>query len=98
MNTGYLRPAARWALLAAVPVLAFLIYRGNVRNVSAIVSVEETVLAQQTVALQTLVGAADRGALLNFEQVLVVIDEALVRDLLRAAMAATMASSRTASS
>jgi hypothetical protein len=86
VNTGYVRPAARWALLASVPVLAFLIYRGSVRNVSAIVSVEETVLAQQTVALQTLVEAADRGALLNFKQVLVVVDEGLVRDLLRAAM------------
>jgi len=73
-------------LLGSVPVLAFLVYRGNARKLQPSVSVEETVLAQQTVALQALVEAADRGALLNFRHVLVVVDQGLVQDLLRAAM------------
>jgi hypothetical protein len=73
-------------LLGSVPVLTFLAYRWNGRKAHPIVSVEETVLAQQTVALQALVDAADRGALLNFSHVLVVVDQGLVQDLLRAAM------------
>ena len=58
----------------------------GIRRGSTRVSVEETVLAQQTVALQTLVDAAERGALVNFTQVLVVVDQGLVQDVLRAAM------------
>jgi hypothetical protein len=49
-------------------------------------NVEEIVLAKQTEALKGLVDAADRGALLNFRHVLVVVDQRLVQDLLRAAM------------
>jgi hypothetical protein len=86
VNTARLRRGARWALLALAPVLAFLVYRGHTRSVHAVVSVEETVLAQQTAALQALVEDADRGELLNFRHVLVVVDQGLVRDLLRAAM------------
>jgi hypothetical protein len=48
--------------------------------------VEETVLAKQTEALKGLVDAADRGALLNFRHVLVVVDQGLVQVLLRAAL------------
>ena len=73
-------------LLGLVPVLAFVVYRWNARKLHPVVSVEETVLAQQTVALQALVDAADRGALLNFRHVLVVVDQGLVQDLLRAAL------------
>jgi hypothetical protein len=72
--------------VGAVPVLAFLGYRWNLRRIHPAHSVEETVLAQQTVALQTLVDAAERGALVNFTQVLVVVDQSLVQDVLRAAM------------
>jgi len=72
--------------MGAVPVLAFLAYRWNARRFHPASSVEETVLAQQTVALQALVDAADRGALLSFRHALVVVDQGLVQALLRAAM------------
>jgi hypothetical protein len=81
-----LRRIARFTLLGAVPVLVFLAYRWNAHRHRPAVSVEETVLAQQTVALRTLAEAADRGALLGFGQLLVVVDQGLVQDLLRAAM------------
>jgi hypothetical protein len=73
-------------LLASLPVLAFLAFRWNAGTSEPAVSVEETVLAQQSVALQTLVDAADRGALVNFAEVLVVVDQRLVQELLRAAL------------
>jgi hypothetical protein len=60
-----LKRVVRWVLLAWVPVLAFLAFRWNARSMVPAVSVEETVLERQTVALQTLVDAADRGALVN---------------------------------
>jgi len=69
-----------------VPVLAFLAYRWIARRDHPASSVEETVLAQQTVALQALVDAADRSTLLSFKHALVVVDQGLVQDLLRAAM------------
>jgi hypothetical protein len=86
VRTITLKRVVRWVLLAWIPVLAFLAFRWNARSMVPAISVEETVLARQTVALQTLVDAADRGALVNFAQVLVVVDQGLVRDLLRAAM------------
>ena len=67
-------------------MLAFLAYRWNARKDHAASSVEETVLARQTVALQALVDAADRSTLLSFKHALVVVDQGLVQDLLRAAM------------
>jgi len=86
VRTITLRRVARWILLALIPVLAFLAFRWNARTLDPVISVEDTVLAQQTVALRTLVSAADRGALVSFAQVLVVVDQSLVQDLLRAAM------------
>jgi len=81
------RRVARWVLLASVPVLAFLAFRWNARTTrDAAESLEDTVLALRNVALQTLVDAADRGALVSFTHALVVVDESLVQDLLRAAM------------
>ena len=71
--------------LGSVPVLAFLAYRWNAHRHRPCLG-RGTVLAQQTVALRTLVKAADRGGLLGFRQVLVVVDQGLVQDLLSAAM------------
>ncbi len=73
-------------LLSAVPVLVFLAYRWTARKLDPTSTVEEGVLAQRTVALQALVDAADRGALLSFRHALVIVDQGLVQDLLRAAM------------
>lgn len=85
METRNRRRVVRWLLLGSVPVLAFLAYRWSAHKLDP-VSVEETVLAQQTVALRALVRAAEGGRLLDFRQVLVVVDQGLVRDLLRAAL------------
>ncbi len=86
MRTISFRRVARSVLLASLPVLAFLAFRWNARTSEPADSVEDTVLAQQSVALQTLVDAADRGALVNFAEVLVVVDQRLVQELLRAAL------------
>ena len=76
----------RWMLLALAPALAFLGYRLHRGRVDPVVSAEEAVLARQCVALQALVAAGERGGLLDFGQVLVVVDQGLVQDILRAAM------------
>lgn len=86
VDTRTIRRVARWTLLGSIPVLAFLGYRWKTRKSKPDVSVEETVLAQQTVGLQALVEAAERGTLLSFKHVLVVVDQGLVQDILRAAM------------
>ena len=86
VDTKGLRRVARWVFLSSVPVLAFVVYRRNLQTVDPVFSLEETVLAQQTVALRALVDDADHGALLNFKHALVVVDQGLVQDLLRAAM------------
>jgi hypothetical protein len=86
VRTLTLRRVARYLLLASVPVLVFLALRWSARTREPAVSAEETVLAQQNAALQTLVDAADRGSLVSFAEVLVVVDQRLVQDLLRAAL------------
>ena len=80
-----LRGAARWMLLGSVAVFAFLAYRFGARPTRAPSSVE-SVLAQQNSALRALVDDAEPGALVSFQQVLVVVDQGLVQDLLREAM------------
>jgi hypothetical protein len=86
VRTHTLRRVARWVLLATLPVLAFLAFRWSARTSAPAASIEETVLGQQGAALQTLVDAAERGALVNFTEVLVVVDQRLVQELLRAAL------------
>jgi hypothetical protein len=50
------------------------------------VSAEEAVLERQVAGLQALVAAAERGPLIPFREVLVVLDQRLVQDLLTSAM------------
>src|SRR5215470_17120573 len=49
------------------------------------VSSEEAVLARQTEGLEALIHAAEKGPLVPFDQILVVVDQSLVQDLLTAA-------------
>jgi hypothetical protein len=86
VSTATFRVVAHWMLLGSVPVVAFLAYRGQTREGPLPSSVEETVLTQQNAALRALVQDAETGALLTFRDVLVVVDQGLVQQLLRAAM------------
>jgi hypothetical protein len=52
----------------------------------ALPSAEELVLTRQILALEQLVGAAEGGALLPFGQMLLVVDQGLVQDLVRAVL------------
>ena len=70
----------RIALLASLGVLPFLAFKPTS---APAVSAEEAVLVRQTQELPALLADAERGSLLDFEQALVVIDQALVQDLLR---------------
>lgn len=81
------RAALGLCALAIVGVLLALAWR-SWRPAAAAVSAEELVLARQTRELQMLVAAAERGALLDFQHVLVVVDQLLVQDLLRATLPA----------
>ena len=55
------------------------------RTVTARVSVRETLLLRQNKALESLVKEAEARTLVDFNGVLIVVEEALVRDILRAA-------------
>jgi hypothetical protein len=72
------------ALLLAIAAATLLI-RWRSGAWAPLVPTEEIVLERQNRALQQLVSVAESGALLNFEQVLVVVDQKLVQDLLSAA-------------
>lgn len=63
-----------------------MLYRAQVGQIHPIGTIDDVVLEQQMQALAALVDAAERGALLNFRHVLVVVDQAVVQDLLRAAL------------
>jgi hypothetical protein len=56
------------------------------RREPPLVSVKETLLVRQTQELGRLVAAAERKSLLDLGGILVVVDQALVQDLLRSAM------------
>jgi hypothetical protein len=72
------RPVVLLALLSLLPLAC---HRNRPRPVSA----EEAVLARQTQGLEALIRAAEKGPLIPFEQILVIVDQALVQDLLSAA-------------
>lgn len=87
MTPRALRSAAVLCALGALAALGSWAWRTS-RTPAAQISTEELVLARQTGELQRLVAAAERGALLDFDQLLVVVDQVLVQDLLRATLPA----------
>jgi hypothetical protein len=83
MSTTLLRRLAV-ALAAVVLVAAGIGARVATRDPD--VPAEEVVLIRQNQELQGLVASAERGTLLDFQQVLVVVDQHLVQDLVSAAV------------
>ena len=63
-------------------VIGFVQYR-RYGNQAARQTAREALLSRQNQALLALTADADRGTLLNFESVLIVVDQELVQDLLR---------------
>jgi hypothetical protein len=75
------------AALAGVAVLALAFYRPWLawHRRPALPSARETLLSRQNEELVKLTLAAEKGSLLDFKGVLIVVDQALVQDLIRAA-------------
>lgn len=72
-------------VLAAAVLLAALV-GARVATRDPDIPAEEIVLTQQNQELENLVARAEKGRLLDFEQVLVVVDQHLVQDLVGAAV------------
>jgi hypothetical protein len=74
----------RIAVVVAILVLAFAVLRLMRPGPPPRTSAREALLSRQNVELLKLATAAENGTLLDFEGVLIVVDQALVQDLLRA--------------
>lgn len=72
-------------IVAGVTCLSLVVLAVRARTAMARVSVRETLLVHQNRALESLVGEAPEGDLVAFDGVLIVVEEGLVRDILRAA-------------
>jgi hypothetical protein len=79
-----LRIAAAAVVGLAILVLAFAQLRLMRLGRPPRMSAREALLSRQNQELAKLASAAENGALLDFESMLIVVDQALVRDLLRA--------------
>jgi hypothetical protein len=84
------RPSARvlltpLILLALLAAVLLLLPRNRDRD-RAVSAPREAVLRRQVQGLETLLAAARQGELVRFEQVLVTLDEKLIRELLESAM------------
>lgn len=80
-----LRIAAAVVVGVAIVVLAFVQFRLMRPGSAPRVSAQEALLSRQNQELVKLAAAAEAGTLLDFKGVLVVVDQVLVQDLLRAA-------------
>ena len=69
--------------MVAAAVGAFSIVQLRLTRPSRL-SAQETLLTRQNLALIELTAAAEKGTLLNFKDILVVVDQSLIQDLLRA--------------
>src|SRR5262245_64931940 len=69
----------------AVPFLAALLHGACHNEASPRISAEEAVLQRQAQGLEALIRAAEKGPLIPFNQILVIVDQSLVQDLLTAA-------------
>lgn len=82
-NRRFVRPAILVPALATLALGAFLLARWP-RHAAQAVSAEEALLLRQTRELEVLAAAAEAGSLVDFDQMLVVVDQRLVQELLAA--------------
>lgn len=84
MGVRHLRIAAASVIGLAILVLAFAQLRLMRHGGPPRMSAREVLLSRQNQELVKLASAAENGTLLDFGSMLIVVDQALVRDLLRA--------------
>ena len=80
----HLRTAAAAVVGLAILVLAFAQLRLMRPGLPPRMSAREALASRQNQELAKLASAAENGTLLDFESMLIVVDQALVQDLLRA--------------
>lgn len=82
-NPPRTKPASR--ARSSLATLLLLALAGCRRDTNAKITAEEALLDRQRQGLEALIAAAEKGPLIPFSDVLVVVDQGLVQDLLTAA-------------